>query len=366
MLTQTELARLPGSDNFHLTNKSFSFLLIYIAKKEEIDKKSSNIVKFLIDKRKYDAMKDDLESGKLKPTDVWFEYGKKLGLEGYISQQKREEVDEQMDVEENKQSNVEEEGEEKEAIVEGEQEETMEQSSAEQCSEEEMLKRVQEDTFQPNMVTNSLVIDVVRLQKKVKTLQPSAATDFISRSLGLDTNSSIKWRIWDYMKYTPARVSGREELNQPWLYLDTVTSLSSNTAGHPLISLIARLQEIKKVATACLQCSSPPQYYCVRCVTAVYCSTDCMVEHWEEGHYMECGAWTDIMHSVAGLIPPPTDITPALRAACRARAQSKVHTAVTEYVDAVNREEESREREEQVWEETARQKLEIARLGCQV
>ena len=375
MLTQTELARLPGSDTFHLTNKSLSSLLVYIAKKEEIgnDKKRSKIIKFLIDKRKYDAMKEDLESGKLEPNDVWLEFGKKLGLEGYIGQQKRVEVDEEMDVEENveenKQSNVEEEGEKKEAIVEGEQEETMEQSLAEQCSEEEMVRRVQEDTVQPDMVTNSLVIDVVRLQKKVETLQPSAATDFIIRSLGLVTNSGIKWKIWNCMKYTSARVSGRgEELHQPWLYLDTVTSIASDTPGHPLISLITRLQEIKKVATACLQCSSPPQYYCVRCVTAVYCSTDCMVEHWEEGHYMECGAWTDIIHSVAGLIPPPTDITPALRAACRARAraQSRVHTAVTEYVDAVNREEESREREEQVWEETARQKLEIARLGCQV
>ena len=101
----------------------------------------------------------------------------------------------------------------------------------------------------------------------------------------------------------------------------------------------------------------PPQYYCVRCVTAVYCSTNCTVKHWEEGHYMECGAWTDIIHSVSGLIPPATDITPALRAAWRARtrAQSKVHTTVTEYVAAVNREEESREREEKVREETARQ-----------
>jgi hypothetical protein len=171
------------------------------------------------------------------------------------------------------------------------------------------------------------------------------------------------------MKYTLARVSGRvEEFNQPWLYLDTVTSLASDPAGHPLVSLIARLQEIKAVATACLQCSSPPHFYCVRCVTAVCCSQDCMVEHWEEGHYMECGAWTDIIHSVAGLIPPATDITLALRAACRARtrAQSRVHTTVTEYVAAVSREEESREREEQVWEETARQKQEIARLGRQV
>ena len=172
-----------------------------------------------------------------------------------------------MDVEENKNSNVEEEGEKKEAIVEGE-EETMEQSSVKQCSEEEMLRRVQEDTFQPDMVTNSLVIDMVRLQKKVETLQPSAATDFIIRSLGLVTNSAIKWKIWDCMKYTSARVSGRvEEFNQPWLYLATVTSLASDTAGHPLVSLIARLQEIKAVATACLQCSSPPQYYCVQCVT---------------------------------------------------------------------------------------------------
>ena len=127
MLTQTELARLPGSDTFHLTNKSLSSLLVYIAKKEEIgnDKKSSKIIKFLIDKRKYDAMKEDLESGKLEPNDVWLEFGKKLGLEGYIGQQKRVEVDEEMDVEdnveenkqsnveENKQSNVEEEGEKK-------------------------------------------------------------------------------------------------------------------------------------------------------------------------------------------------------------------------------------------------------------
>jgi hypothetical protein len=184
VLTQTELARMPGSDTVHLTNKSFSALLVYIAKKEEIGEKSSNIVKFLINKRKYDAMKEDLESGKLKPDDVWFEFGKKLGLEGYIGQQKREEVDEEMDVEENKKSNVEEEGKKKEAIVEGEKEEAMEQSSAEQCSEVVMLRRVQEDTFQPDMVTNSLVIDVVRLQKKVETLQPSAATNFIIRSLG--------------------------------------------------------------------------------------------------------------------------------------------------------------------------------------
>ena len=83
---------------------------------------------------------------------------------------------------------------------------------------------------------------------------------------------------------------------------------------------------------------------------------------------MECGAWTDIIHSEAGLIPPPTDITPALRAACRARAraQSRAHASIVEYVAAVNREEESREREEQVWQETAQQKQEIARLGCQV
>ena len=237
VLTQTELARMPGSDTVHLTNKSFSALLVY------------------------------------------------------IGQQKREEVDEEMDVEENKKSNVEEEGEKKEAIVEGEKEEAMEQSSAKQCSAEEMLRRVQEDTFQPDIVTNSLVADVVRLQKKVETLQPSAATDFIIRSLGLVTNSAVKWKIGDCMKYTSARVSGRvEEFNQPWLYQDTVTSLASEPAGHPLVSLIARLQEIKVVATACLQCSSPPQYYCVRCVTAVYCSQDCMVEHWEEGHYMECGA----------------------------------------------------------------------------
>ena len=142
VLTQTELARMPGTDNFHLTNKSFSALLVYITKKEEIDKKSSNIVKFRINKCKYDAMKEDLESGKLKADDVWFEFGKKLGLEGYISQQKREEVDEEMDVEENKKSNVEEEGEKKEAIVKGEKEEAMEQSSAKQCSEEEMLSSV--------------------------------------------------------------------------------------------------------------------------------------------------------------------------------------------------------------------------------
>ena len=157
-----------------------------------------------------------------------------------------------MDVEENKKSNVEEEGEEKEALVEGE-EETMEQSSAKQCREEEMLRRVQEDTFQPDMVTNSLVTDVVRLQKKVETLQPSAATDFIIRSLGLVTNSAVKWKIWDCMKYTSARVSCRvEEFNQPWLYLDTVTSLASDPASHPLVSLISRVQEINVVATVCL------------------------------------------------------------------------------------------------------------------
>ena len=40
VLTQTELARMPGSDTAHLTNKSFSALLVYIAKKEEIYKRT--------------------------------------------------------------------------------------------------------------------------------------------------------------------------------------------------------------------------------------------------------------------------------------------------------------------------------------
>ena len=187
----------------------------------------------------------------------------------------------------------------------------------------EMVRRVLEETYQPDMVTNSLVIDVVKLHKKVETLSATAAVNFIIRSLGLSNNSSITWKVWSYMRYTSTKVKGvGEESNQPWIYLGAVTSLTSDTASHPLDSLISKLQEIKTVATSCLKCSSLPQYYCVRCVTAVYCSTDCMVEHWEEGHYMECGAWTDIIHSQAGLIPPPTDITPALRAAYMARARA--------------------------------------------
>ena len=265
MLTKTELAKLSGGAIFHLTNQSFASLLLYIAKKEQLgnDKKSSNIIKFLMNKRKYVAMKEDLESGKLKTEDVWLDFGKYLGMEDYnIKLQERlvvEEsmkVDERVEVGENKNSKVVEgeekkgmvegeeteskvEGEEKNGMVEGEEsDEKVEQSSSgpvEQCSEGEMVRRVLEDTFLPSMVTNSLVIEVVKLHKKVKTLAASSAANFILRSLRLANESSIKWKVWDCMKYTTARVQGRwEELNQPWLYLDVVNSIAFDTASHPL------------------------------------------------------------------------------------------------------------------------------------
>ena len=385
MLTKKELAKKTGGVTFHLTNENFSALLLYIAEKEGLgDKKRENVVKFLIDPRKYVKIKEKIKSGKMKSEDTWKDFGNYLGIkdcaislqEGIVVEDSMEVVEGGMEVVEDSMEVVEDksnvEGDEKVMMEGKEGQENKEMSSSgsgEHNGEGEMVRRVLEETYQPDMVTNSLVIDVVKLHKKVETLSATTAVNFIIRSLGLSNNSSIMWKVWSYMRYTTTKLTRvGEELNQPWVYLDAVTSLASDAASHPLNSLISKLQDIKAVATACLQCSSPPQYYCVQCVTAVYCSTDCMVEHWEEGHYMECGAWTDIIHSVAGLTPPPTDITPALRAACRARAraQSRVHTAVTEYVDAVNREEESREREEQVWEETARQKLEIARLGCQV
>ena len=379
MLTKKELAKKTGGVTFHLSNENFACLLLYIAEKEGLgDKKRANIVKFLIDPRKYVKLKEKIESGKMKSEDTWEDFGNYLGIkdcnislqEGMVVEGSMEVVEDSMEVVEDKESSMD--GDEKGMMEDEEGQENKEMSSSasgEQSGEGEMVRRVLEETYQPDMVTNSLVIDVVKLHKKVKTLSATAAVNFIIRSLGLSNNSSITWKVWSYMRYTSTKVKGvGEESNQPWIYLGAVTSLTSDTASHPLDSLISKLQEIKTVATSCLKCSSLPQYYCVRCVTAVYCSTDCMVEHWEEGHFMECGAWTDIIHSQAGLIPPPTDIAPALRAACmaRARAQSRVHTAVTEYVAAVNREEESREREEQVLQENTMQKQEIARLGCQV
>ena len=44
---------------------------------------------------------------------------------------------------------------------------------------------------------------------------------------------------------------------------------------------------------------------------------------------MECGAWTDSIHSKAGLIPPTTNITPARTAAFRARAHASIMAYVT-------------------------------------
>ena len=195
---------MTGGSIFYLTNENFASLLIYIAKREAIgDKKHANVIKFLIDKRKYVKMKENIKSGKVKSEDTWEEFGNYLGIpidrqEGMVVEESMEVVEESMEVVKDKKSDVD--MEEKKAMMEEEagQENTEMSSSGsgEQCSEEEMVRRVLEETFQPNMVTNSLVIDVVKLHKKMETLSATAAVNFIIRSLGLSHNSSIMWKVW--------------------------------------------------------------------------------------------------------------------------------------------------------------------------
>ena len=101
MLTKAELAKLPGGATFNLTNESFCSLLLYIAKKEELenDKKQANVVKFLIDIRKYVKIKKDIESGKIKSEDVWEEFGNYIGINDCaIDLQEEMVVEESMEV----------------------------------------------------------------------------------------------------------------------------------------------------------------------------------------------------------------------------------------------------------------------------
>ena len=81
MLTKKELAKKTGGVTFHLSNENFSSLLLYIAEKESLgDKKRANVVKFLIDPRKYVKIKENIESGKMKSEDTWKDFGNYLGI----------------------------------------------------------------------------------------------------------------------------------------------------------------------------------------------------------------------------------------------------------------------------------------------
>jgi hypothetical protein len=126
--------------------------------------------------------------------------------------------------------------------------------------------------------------------------------------------------------------------------------------NHPLDRLMSKLKKFKKEGTACLECGATVRHYCQSCLLAGYCSAPCQLLHWQGDHSEDCATWAARLHGGAGLVPPPPDESPALRAArkARARARDMTHSTVLMHRDTLEKLEETEKEVAERREENAR------------